>query len=125
MHLKGYGFVKVFLTVSENGDAEYWAASDLDMLEEKRKALEKQGWGIETYHRVVKQCCGVEKAQVRSAAAQKRHILLALRSFVRLEARRLQTGISWYEAKIDIVREAIRTYLTHPTYTLNPINPSA
>lgn len=31
VHLKGYGWVKVFRTVGTNGDAEYWATSRLDM----------------------------------------------------------------------------------------------
>ncbi|MHA1603269.1 MAG: IS701 family transposase, partial [Candidatus Freyarchaeota archaeon] len=44
----------------------------------------------------------------------------ALRSFVRLEAHRLRTGLSWYEAKTGITREAIRTYLANPAYILSP-----
>ena len=31
VHLKGYGWIKVFRTVAKNGDAEYWATSRLDM----------------------------------------------------------------------------------------------
>jgi hypothetical protein len=60
VHLKGYGFIKVFRTVSQNGDEQYWA-SDLQM-DEERGELENQGWGIEVYHRVIKQCCGIERA---------------------------------------------------------------
>jgi len=33
VHLKGYGWIKVFKTVGTNGDAEYWATSKLDMTE--------------------------------------------------------------------------------------------
>lgn len=120
VHLKGYGFIKVFRTVSKDGDVEYWATDDLEMSEERRQVLEKQGWGIETYHRGIKQCCGVEKAQVRKATAQKCHLLLALRAFLRLEVHRLRTGVSWYEAKAVIIRDAIRSYLAHPVYTLAP-----
>lgn len=29
VHLKGYGFIKVFRTASQNGDEEYWATDDL------------------------------------------------------------------------------------------------
>jgi len=35
---------------------------------------------------------------------------MMLRSFVRLETHRLQTGISGYAAKVNIIREAIRLY---------------
>ena len=41
---------------SQNGDAEYWATNDLKMTEEKREELAKKGWGIEVYHRGLKQC---------------------------------------------------------------------
>ena len=91
-HRKGFGLVRVFWTVSPNGDAEYGATNDLKMTEEKRQELERKGWGIEVYHRGLKQCCGVERAQVRKAVSILGHLLLALRAFLRLEAYRLRTG---------------------------------
>ena len=120
MHLRGFGFVRVFRTVSKEGGAEYWATNDLEMTEGKRKELERKGWGIEVYHRALKQCCGVEKAQVRKAVSILRHLLLALRAFLRLEVYRLRTGVSWYEAKISIFRDAIKSYLSHPLHVLHP-----
>ena len=66
-------------------------------------------------HRSLKQFCGVEYAQYRSAIAQRNHIGFA---FLRLEYHRLQSGISYYEAKTCIVRDAIRAYLSRPLYTL-------
>jgi hypothetical protein len=50
VHLKEFGIVKVFRTVSRDGDVEYWATGDLDMSEEKVEALTNAGWGIEVYH---------------------------------------------------------------------------
>jgi len=120
VHLKGYGFVQVFRLVASNGDMEHWATSDLNMQEATRQDLARQVFAIENYHRQLKQCCGVERAQVRKAQAQKCHILLSVRAFVRLEAHRLQTGISSYAAKADLIREAIRLYLQKPTICLKP-----
>jgi len=57
---------------------------------------------------------------VRKAVSILRHLLLALRAFLRLEVYRLRTGISGYEAKTAILREAIRRYLAHPLYALHP-----
>jgi hypothetical protein len=120
VHLKGYGMVKVFRAFSKDGDAEYWATDDLEMLEEEREALPSQGWGIEAYHRGLKQCCGIERAQGRGARAQLNHLAYSIRAFIRLEAHRLRRGISWYEAKASIIREAIRAYLAKPIFTLAP-----
>ena len=80
--------------------------------------LTKRAWSIENYHRGIKQCCGVEKAQARSARAQMNHIALSIRAFVRLEVHRLRTGVSWYEAKTAIIRESVRHYLKRPLYIL-------
>ena len=120
VHLKGFGFALAFRTVAPNGDVEHWATSDLKMEEITRQEMARQVFAIENYHRQLKQCCGIERAQVRSARAQKCHILLSLRAFVRLEAHRLKTGISGYAAKANLIREAIRLYLRQPTITLEP-----
>jgi hypothetical protein len=119
--LKGYGAIRVFRLDAPHGDtdaAHYWASSEPELREAERKPLADLCWGIEHYHRGLKQCCGVEKAQVRAARAQRNHITCALRAFLRLEVQRQQTGQSWYEAKKRLLREAIRAYLTHPTYLL-------
>lgn len=121
VHLKGFGFVQLFRTVAKDGHGEHWATSDLSMTEERRAVLERELFAIESYHRGLKQCCGVERCQCRRAKAQRNHILLSIRAFVRLEWHCLVRGVSWYGAKTGIVREAIRAYLANPTMQLNPI----
>jgi len=118
VHLKGYGVVRVFRSFSRDGEAEHWATGDLGMAEEERRMLSSHGWGIETYHRGIKQCCGIERAQVRGAVAQLNHLACSIRAFIRLEVNRLRTGVSWYEVKASIVRCAIRAYLINPILTL-------
>ena len=121
VQLKGYGPIKVFRTVRDSdGMVQYWATDDLEMDAEKRDELESMGWGIEVYHRGIKQCCGIEKAQTRTERSQRAHVLLSLRAFLRLEANRLAKAVSWYEAKFSIIRAAISTFLAHPTIGLQP-----
>jgi hypothetical protein len=61
VHLKGYGWVKVFRTVGTNGDAEYWATSRLEMTIEVAAFHALDAWQIEVYHRGLKQFTGVER----------------------------------------------------------------
>jgi hypothetical protein len=77
-------------------------------------------WLIEEYHRGLKQCCGVEKVQVRSSRSQRNHIGLAIRAFLRLEMYWFNTGISWYESTLKVIRSAVRSYLEAPWVTLSP-----
>ena len=118
VHLQGYGVILVFLIVLPDGDKESWATSDLTLGELMRRKYAEFAWGIEVYHRGLKQHCGVERAAVRAARAHRNHINCALRAFLRLEQHRLVTGVSWWEAKTSIIREAIRQYLAQPRYTL-------
>ncbi|MEG4495405.1 hypothetical protein QUA90_29375 [Microcoleus sp. D3_18_C4] len=119
VHLKGYGLILVFKIVAPDGDIDYWATNDLKMSPLKRQQWAEFEWSIEEYHRGLKQCCGIEKAQVRSARAQRNHIGLAIRAFLRLELHWFHRGISWYESKLSIVREAVRSYLTAPWLSLS------
>jgi len=120
LHLKGYGFIKVFKLVAPDGDIEYWATNKVEMTELERVELKDMAWTVETYHRGIKQFCGVERCSARKARAQRNHIGLGLRAFLRLEHHSYHKGISWFEAKTSIIREAVRAYLAKPLFTLEP-----
>ena len=109
VHLKGYGFIKVVKIVAQNGNIDeviaapgtcirenddYWATNDLQMSSLQRLQYAEFEWAIEEYHRGLKPCCGVERAQVRSSRAQRNHIGLAIRAFLRLEMHWFNTGLS-------------------------------
>jgi hypothetical protein len=119
VHLKKYGFVKVFRIVSKKEDTQYWATNVLDMDESEREDLANKSWKIEEYHRGIKQFCGVEKCQARKKESQRAHIMFSLRAFLRLEVQRIKNGISWFESKMKIHRVAATTYLSKPKYKLN------
>src|SRR5262249_37154866 len=116
--LPGFGLVKVFRTVAPDGDAEYWVTNDTGLDELRRVGFAGLAWGVEEVHRGLKQFTGVERCQTRMALAQRNHIGCAIRAFVRLEWHRFTTGVSWFEAKMRIIRDAVRTYLARPTITL-------
>jgi putative transposase len=120
VHLEGYGMIRVFRIVTRDGETEHWATNDEGMHALARLRYAEDAWGIEVYHRALKQECGVERAMVRAARAQRNHIGCAIRAFVRLEWHRVRTGIGWGMAKEGIIRRAVRSYLTHPWYTLPP-----
>jgi putative transposase len=118
--LSGYGLVKVFKIVAPHGDISYWATNDLEMDELTRLKYSEWSWKIEEYHRGIKQYTEVERCQARAARAQRNHIGMALRAFLRLEVHCFRTGISWFEAKTEIVRDAVRAYLAQPRYRIEP-----
>lgn len=114
VHLKGFGLVKAFRIEAINGHTEFWITNDLGMDEMTRLKYAEQAWGIEEYHRGLKQHTGIEGCQARHPRAQRNHIGLAIRTFVRLEVHRFRTGVTWFEAKMGLLREGLRRLLAEP-----------
>ncbi|MBI3335425.1 MAG: transposase [Candidatus Portnoybacteria bacterium] len=123
VHLKAYGFIKVFKTVSKDGDVEYYATNDINLSKHDVERIYTKRWKIEEYHRGLKQQTGIAKCQARKARFQRNHIWCSLNALVVLELYRIKTNISWQEAKLSIVREAVHQYLLNPQYKLNPSTP--
>jgi putative transposase len=118
--LEGFGMIRVFKIVATDGDVELWATNKVEMSDLGRVKWASFVWAIENYHRGIKQFCLIERAQVRSRRAWRNHIGLCLRACLRLESHCYHRGISWYEAKTGIIREAVRSYLANPRYSLIP-----
>jgi len=118
VHLPGYGPIRVFRVVNRNGDTDHWATSDLGMDALTRLKYADCTWRIEEYHRGIKQFCGVEGCQARRAKAQRNHIGLSLRAFLRMECHCFTLGVSWFQAKLDVIRDAVRIYLANPSMRL-------
>jgi len=116
VHLRQYGFIKIFKVVHGDSDVEYWATDILDASESDRRTFKDCGWNIEEYHRGIKQCCGIERCQGRKEKVQRGHIFLALLAFLRLESHRLKTGTSWYESKRAIQRSATTLFVAQPSF---------
>lgn len=118
VHLPGYGLIRVFRVVATNGDTDHWASNDLGLDELTRLKYADFSWRIEEYHRGLKQHTGVQRCQARRVRAQRNHIGLCLRAFLRLEIHCYHLGINWLQAKLDIIRGAVRSYLAKPNIIL-------
>ena len=69
-------------------------------------------WGIERYHRSLKQNCCIEKFMVRSSQAIANHIFCALLAFCYLEQAVVEkVHKSWYKFKSAIVSQAVGYFI--------------
>jgi len=110
--LKEYGWVLVSKMVDTNGDITYIATNDLSLLDaETLSGHMDHRWKIEAFHRGIKQCCGIERCYSTRERSQRNHILCAFLAFLKLEGKRIQSHISWYDQKLSIVRPATTLYL--------------
>ncbi len=97
----------MFRLIDTEGNAEHWASSMVEMKVEERQEFARCAVQIEQYHRGIKQYCLIERSQARRRRPWQNHILLCLRAFLRLESHSFREKVSWHEAKISIIRDAI------------------
>lgn len=110
--LKAYGFVLVSKTVAPNGDVAYIATNDMSL--DNPETLQTHfayRWTIETFHRGIKQCTGIERCYAVKERSQRNHILCSFLVFLHLEWERIQNAVSWYEQKTLVTRGAVAAYL--------------
>lgn len=117
-HLRGFGFIKLFRKVFKKEDSRHYILylPSLETLKELTRSefitIHDTHWGIETFHRAIKQVCGICKFMVRDSCAIKTHIFCSLYAFVRLEKMRSENIISnWYELQRNLFTQVIREYV--------------
>jgi hypothetical protein len=117
-HLREFGFVKLFRKDFKKEDSRHYI---LDLpSEEMLKQITRSTfvtihdihWGIESFHRAIKQVCGICRFMVRDSQAIKTHIFCSLQAFVRLELMRSEKIISnWYELQRNLFTLVVRQYI--------------
>jgi hypothetical protein len=76
--------------------------------------IHDQHWGIEQYHRALKQVCNIERFQVRESQAIRTHIFCAIRGFIQLEFLRFKAQIvNWYSLQRELFTEVIRSFIVN------------
>ncbi len=115
--LKRYGRVKVFRTVFKHEYRYYllyWPTAqqmaEADWPQFKR--IHDCHWGIECFHRAIKQVCNVERFHVRDTQAILNHIFCSFWGFVQLEFQRFRGEIiNWYQPRRELFNEVLREFI--------------
>ncbi|MEH1793626.1 IS701 family transposase [Nostoc sp.] len=137
VYLKKFGQVKVFRRSFKNETYRYYLmyTPDKDALflvsVEDFQQLHSIHWGIECYHRAIKQVCGIEQFMVRTSEAIRTHFFGAIRAFTQLELMRTEELIeNWYEVQrnlsLQVARDFILQHLKQKaglnTHSQSPVN---
>lgn len=125
VYLKEFGWVKVFCQ-SFKDQARYSImylpdSTELGQLERQNlRQIHDSHWQIESFHRVIKQVCNVERFQVRTESAIRTHFFCALQAFCKLQTMRVEGLIdNLYQVSrqlfVLVIRQFILENLSKPT----------
>lgn len=123
VYLKEFGWVKVFCQNFKNEVRHYI----MYLLEEDElKHIDRKGfrqihdhhWQIESFHRVIKQVCNIERFQIRTESGVRTHLFCALLAFSRLQTMRVEGLIdNLYQVSrqlfVPVIRQFIIENLSH------------
>ena len=122
VRLKKFGYVKVFRKQFKTAVTRYYIMylPNLEATQQLTRAEFKKyrdiHWGIECYHRALKQVCGISNFMVRKSEAIITHFFSAIRAFTQLELMRAEEVITnWYSLQrtlsLKVAREFILEHL--------------
>lgn len=112
VHLKGYGWIRLFRFVAKHGRTDYVGTSRLDLSRQQVRGYFERRWSIEVLHRELKQTCGFDRCQANAGRAQRNHIGLSLLTWMRRHKRRLtDPDTSLYRQQWEVVKPAIQAAL--------------
>jgi hypothetical protein len=118
VYLKNFGLVKVFRKSFKNETQRYYIMylPEKDALNSisraKFKELHLIHWGIECYHRAIKQVCGIGRFMVRTTDAIITHFFSAIRAFTQLELMRAEELVeNWYELQRKLSIQVARNFI--------------
>jgi hypothetical protein len=132
MHLKGFGWVKIFRTVFKNEFRHYIIyRPDPDKIAEITRTqfmdIHDLHWQIESFHRTVKQVANIERERffVRQTVAISNHIFAAISAFVHLQLRCIHDLIAnCYALKRNLFDDVIRFFIVQNLANYNYLLPS-
>jgi DNA-binding HxlR family transcriptional regulator len=107
VHLKGYGWIKLFRFVGKNNHTDYIGTSRLDLTKEQIKSYFERRWSIEVLHRELKQTCGFGRCQSNIGRAARNHIALSLLALIRKHRRRRLDNTTPYQQDWALIKPAI------------------
>ncbi len=117
VYLKEFGWVKVFCQNFKNEVRHYIMyqpeKDELRQINRQQfRTIHDNHWQIETFHRVIKQVCNIERFQVRTESGVRTHLFCALQAFSQLQTMRVEGLIdNLYQVSRQLFVPVIRQFI--------------
>ena len=104
--------VRLLKQVFTNGDGStgvrYLVTDDLTLTADRMAMLFKKRWGIEVYHKSLKQNVALEQSPTRTVTTQRNHLFASLCAYLKLERLKMKTKLNHFALKTKLYQAATR-----------------
>ena len=102
-------FKQVFTNKDGSRGERFLVSNDLTLTDEQFKTLYKKRWGVEEYHKSLKQNASIGRSPAHNERTQSNHIFASIVSYVKLEKLRLATNLNHFALKTKIYLASMKT----------------
>jgi len=99
---------QVFINEDSSQGTLYLVTSDLTLTYDRITSLYQKRFGVEEYHKSLKQNASLEKSPTRTETTQQNHFFASLCAYVKLERLKLKAGINHFALKSKIYLSALK-----------------
>jgi len=100
---------QVFMNDDGSQGVRYLVTSDLTLDFDRLTTLFQRRWGIEVYHKSLKQNAGLEKSPTRTETTQRNHLFASLCAYVKLERLKITTKLNHFALKSKLYLCAVKS----------------
>lgn len=99
---------QVFTNDDGSTGVRYLVTSDLTLDYDRITKLFQKRWGIEVYHKSLKQNASLEKSPTRTETTQRNHLFASLCAYVKMERLKIKTRQSHFALKSKLYLSAVK-----------------
>ncbi|MEJ7711264.1 MAG: transposase [Pyrinomonadaceae bacterium] len=100
---------QVFTNDDGSHGVRYLVTSDLTLAYDRITKLFQKRWGIEVYHKSLKQNASLEKSPTRTETTQRNHLFASLCAYVKLERLKIKTTLNHFALKSKLYLSAVQS----------------
>jgi hypothetical protein len=105
-------FKQVFINKDGSTGTRYLASNDLTLTDAQFKTLYKKRWGVEEYHKSLKQNASIGSSPAHTERTQGNHVFAAIFAYVKLEMIKLATKINHFALKTKVYMASMKSAMS-------------
>lgn len=86
----------------------FLVSNDLSLTDDQFTTIYKKRWGVEEYHKSLKQNASIAKSPTRTVTTQSNHLFCALWAYIKLEKLKFSTKFNHFQIKAKIYLKALK-----------------
>jgi transposase len=102
-------YKEVFINKDGSSGARDLVTNDTAMTKDQFETLYKRRWGVEEYHKSLKQNASIGDSPAHTERTQSNHVFSAIYAYVKLERTKLERRINHFALKLLIYTESLKT----------------